>query len=195
MSEQVRIGISYASAGTGLLWDEPHAEQHIRSFIPQNRRQGPVVGILDIGESRPTPIVLDHAVLAIAEDAKVGRYGSFSLFVIAKDEDTRNIIGDLATSRNVAVFVGDSLGNLSDAEPKGLLTTNDYNTLEIVAQAGGTVTAVELADTVEIEKNAAGNRLSSLHKKGYLQRIARPHPSGDVFIDPRSVNLESKQAE
>ena len=174
MSKRVRIGISYASASTGILWDESHAVEHIHSFIPQDRRQGPVVGILDIGESRLTPIVLDRAVLAIAEDAKVGRYGSFSLFVISKDEDTRNIIGDLAMSRNVAVFVGTSLGDLGDAEPKGLLTTNDCHTLEIVAKSGGTVTAVEFADSVAIENNAAGNRLSSLHKKGYLQRVARP---------------------
>ena len=196
MSEQVRIDVRIASRGTGSkVWDDPHAEQFIRSYIPQDRQQGPMVGILDFGESCPTPIVLHRAVLDVAEDVKVGRYGSFTYFVVSEDEDTRSLIGELAAQRNVAVFVGASCSDLSDAEPTGLLTPMDYKTMDLVSEAGGTVTAVDFADRVGIEKTAAGNRLSSLHKKGYLQRIARPHPSGDVFVDPRSISFPSTKSE
>ena len=99
------------------------------------------------------------------------------------------MISDIATSQNVAMFVSSSPTDLEHAEPVGELTAKDIETLNLVLKAGGTVTAVELAHQVEIEKTAAGNRLVSLHKKGYLQRVERPHPVGDLFIDPRSVQL------
>ncbi len=59
----------------------------------------------------------------------------------------------------------------------------------MVLEAGGTVTAAGLAAKVSIEKTAAGNRLASLQKKGYLQRMVLPHPASDLFVDPRSVRL------
>ena len=71
----------------------------------------------------------------------------------------------------------------------GLLTARDRETLDLVAEAGGTATALSLSEQVSIEKTAAGNRLVSLHKKGYLQRVPQPHPAGDFFVDPRSVQL------
>ena len=63
----------------------------------------------------------------------------------------------------------------------------------LVSQAGGTVTALSLAEQVNIEKTAAGNRLVTLQKKGYLQRVEQPHPAGDLFVDPRSVHLTSQK--
>ena len=51
------------------------------------------------------------------------------------------------------------------------------------------LTAAEFARQVGIEQTTAGNRLVSLHKKGYLQRVERPHPIGDLFMDPRSIRF------
>ena len=76
-----------------------------------------------------------------------------------------------------------------NAEPAGDLTIKDREILEVVLKAGGTMTATELAQRLQIEQTTAGNRLIALNKKGYLQRIERPHPIGDQFVDPRSVHL------
>ena len=103
------------------------------------------------------------------------------------------MIGDVAASRNVALFVSSSSADLKDAEPVGVLTAKDRETLRLVSQAGGAVTALGLAEQVNIEKTAAGNRLVSLQKKGYLQRVEQPHPTGDFFVDPRSVHLNSQE--
>jgi len=61
----------------------------------------------------------------------------------------------------------------------------------LVLQAGGTVTAAQLADRLGVENTTAGNRLIGLQKKGYLQRIERPHPIGDQFLDARSVRFDA----
>ena len=148
-----------------------------------------MLGVLDIGAVRPTPGVLRNMVVTVGEDIKAGRYGDFSLFICSQDEDTRSVIGDIAASRNVAMFVCSSSTDLEDAEPVGLLTARDHETLRLVSEAGGTVTASGLAGHIDIEQTAAGNRLVSLHKKGYLQRVERPHPEGDLFVDPRSVRM------
>lgn len=99
------------------------------------------------------------------------------------------MIGDVAAARDVAVFVCSSSSDLKHAEPAGALTARDRETLHLVSQAGGTVTAFSLAEQVNIEKTAAGNRLVSLQRKGYLQRVEQPHPAGDFFVDPRSIHL------
>ena len=125
--------------------------------------------------------------MTVGEDVKAGRYGDFSLFICSEDEDTRSVIGDVASAQNVAMFVCSSSSDLEHAEPVGVLTAKDRDTLRLVSEAGGTVTALGFAKEAKIEKTAAGNRLVSLQKKGYLQRVEQPHPAGDFFVDPRSV--------
>ena len=77
-------------------------------------------------------------------------------------------------------------------EAVGDLTAMDRETLSLVLRAGGTVTAAEFAEQLGAEQTTAGNRLVTLHKKGYLQRVERPHPFGDQFVDPRSVRFDLK---
>ena len=191
MSASLHFDVKFVPAGTGAgVWDDPYADQLVQKFMPPNRRHGPMLGVLQFGAVRPTPVVLRNMVVTVGEDVKAGRYGDFSLFICSEDEDTRNVIADIATAQNIAMFVCASSSELADAEPAGVLTANDGETLELVAETGGTVTALSLAAHIGIEKTAAGNRLVSLQKKGYLQRVKRPHPEGDLFIDPRSVHLE-----
>jgi predicted ArsR family transcriptional regulator len=83
--------------------------------------------------------------------------------------------------------------HLEQAETVGDLTVNDRETLRLVLQAGGTVTAAELAEQLGIEQTTAGNRLVALNKKGYLLRVERPHPVGHQFFDVRSVDLEVRK--
>ena len=190
MSKEIAFDIKFVPMGTGSdVWDHPFVDQLIRRFMPHNRHHGPMLGVLHMGAARPAPGVLQDLVVTVGEDVKAGRYGSCSLFISSEDEDTRSVIGDVAASRNVALFVCASFADLEHAEPAGVLTARDRETLDLVAEAGGTATALSLAERVGIEKTAAGNRLVSLHRKGYLQRVPQPHPAGDLFVDPRSVHL------
>ena len=190
MSDPVHFDVKFVPAVTGpVVWDDPHAGQVVQRFMPPDRQHGPMLGVLHMGAARPTPRVLRDMVVTIGEDVKAGRYGDFTLFICSEDEDTRFVIGDIATSSNVAMFVCSSSMELDHAEPVGVLTIKDHETLRLVSEAGGTVTSLAFADHVGIEKTAAGNRLVSLQKKGYLQRVERPHPAGDLFVDPRSVHL------
>ena len=192
MGESLYFDVKVVPAGTGMMgvWDHPYPDQLVQRFMPPDRRHGPMLGILQFGGIRPTPAILRNMVVTVGEDVKAGRYGDFSLFVCSEDEDTRNVIGDIAAAQNIAMFVCASPSRLTDAEPVGVLTANDTETLGLVAKTGGTVTAPSLAADAGIEKTAAGNRLVSLQKKGFLQRVERPHPEGDLFVDPRSVHIE-----
>ena len=191
MFKPIPFDVKFVPVGTGpAVWDDPYVDQLIHRFMPHDRKHGPMLGVLHMGLARPTPGVLRNLVVTVGEDVKAGRYGScFSLFICSEDEDTRSVIGDVAAASNVALFVSSSSAHLEDAEPVGVLTAKDRETLGLVMQAGGTVTALSLAEQVNIEKTAAGNRLVSLQKKGYLQRVEQPHPAGDLFVDPRSVHL------
>ena len=194
MSGAIPFDVKFVPVGTGpAVWDDPYVDQLIHRFMPHDRKHGPMLGVLHMGAVRPTPGVLRDLVVTVGEDVKAGRYGNFSLFICSEDEDTRSVIGDVAASRNVALFVCSSSTDLKDAEPVGVLTAKDRETLHLVSQAGGTVTALSLAEQVNIEKTAAGNRLVTLQKKGYLQRVEQPHPAGDLFVDPRSVHLTSQK--
>ena len=191
MSQAIPFDVRFIPAATGsAIWDDdPYIDELIHNFLPQSRDFGPMLGILLMGAARPTPSVLRNLILTMGEDVKAGRYGNCSLFICSEDNDTRSVIGDVAAARDVPLFLCSSSSDLEDAEPVGVLTPSDRETLNLVAQAGGTVTAMSLAEQVDIAKTAAGNRLVSLHKKGYLQRVEQPHPTGDLFVDPRSVHL------
>ena len=190
MSDAIPFDVKFVPAATGSsVWDNPYVDHVIHRFMPHDRKHGPMLGVLHMGAARPTPVVLRNLVVTVGEDVRAGRYGNFSLFICSEDEDTRSVIGDVAASRNVAMFVCSSYSDLEQAEPVGVLTAKDHETLRLVSEAGGTVSAFGFAKQVNIEKTAAGNRLVSLHKKGYLQRVERPHPAGDLFVDPRSVRL------
>lgn len=188
--DDIRFDIRFVPAGTGsAVWDDPHAETVIQRFMPRDRMHRPTIGIVHLGGVRPTPGVLRNVVVTLGEDIKAGRYGEFSLIVSSEDAATRSVISDIAASQNVAVFVCASPSAIDEAEPVGGLTLKDRETMNLVLKAGGTVTAMDFAQQNGVEQTTAGNRLVSLHKKGYLQRVTRPHPVGDLFIDPRSMRL------
>ena len=196
MSDAVRFEVRFVPAGTGpAVWDDPYADHVVHRFMPPGRKHAPMLGVVHMGAVRPTPPVLRNVVITVAEDVKAGRYGDCSLFVCSQDEDTRSVIGDLALSQNVAMFLCSTYADLKYAEPVGGLTAKEHETLRLVSNAGGTVNALGLAKQIGIEQTAAGNRLVSLQKKGFVQRVERPHPAGDLFVDPRSVVPENSTAD
>lgn len=192
--EQVKFEVRFVNAGTGsALWDDPNANgcwnRVIERVMPRNRQHGPMIGILDLAKLRPTPVVLQDVIVAIGEDVRAGRYGNFTFVVSSEDDATRSVLSDIASAQDLAMFVSSSPAHLEQAKPVGDLTVKDRETLRLVLQAGGTVTAAELAEQLGIEQTTAGNRLVALNKKGYLLRVERPHPVGDQFFDVRSVDL------
>ena len=188
MSDAVNFDVKFVPAGTGpAVWDDPYADQVVHRFMPPERKHPPMLGVIHMDAVRPTPMVLRNVVVTPAEDVKAGRYGSCSLFICSQDEDTRSVIGDIAASQNVAVFLCSAYSDLEYAEPVGVLTAKEHETLGLVFEAGGTVNALDLTKRIGIEKTAASNRLVSLQKKGFVLRVERPHPAGDLFVDPRSL--------
>ena len=191
MENAVNFEIRIVPAGTGSsVWDDSSAVHMVDRFMPEGRHHGPMIGILHLGQARPTPGVLQSVITEIGENVRAGRYGEFSFVVSSQDSATRDIVSDMARSRDLALFVTTSAANFEDAVPVGSLTEAEHQTLRLVMQAGGTVTASEFAAHLGVEQTTAGNRLVALHKKGYLQRVKRPHPSGDQFLDPRSVRMK-----
>lgn len=188
----IQFEVRLVPAGTGsAVWDDPHANSVVQRFMPRERKHGPMIGILHMGDVHPAPNVLRNVIVTIGEDVRDGHYGNFSFVVSSEDVSTRTVISDIASAQNLPIFVSSSSTHLEQAEPVGDLTAKERETLSLVLRAGGTVTAAELAQQVGIEQTTAGNRLISLHKKGYLQRIERPHPIGDQFVDPRSIRFTS----
>ena len=190
--DQVTFEVKFVNAGTGsAVWDDPSGcgswNRVIERVMPRDRRHGPMIGILDLSKLRPTTVVLRDVIVSIGEDVRAGRYGNFTFVVSSEDDATRSIVADIASAKEVAMFVSSSQTRLELAEPVVDLTANDRETLRLVLKAGGTVTAAELAEELGIEQTTAGNRLIGLNKKGYLQRQERPHPIGDQFLDARSV--------
>lgn len=189
--DPIHFDLRLVPAGTGpSVWDDPNAVRIVQRFMPQDRLHGPMLGILHLGATRPTPGVLRDVIVTVGEDVRAGRYGSFTLVVSSEDSATRSVITDMATAQGLGFYISSSPTDLEGAEAVGGITQKERETLKLVMQAGGTVTAAELAANENIEQTTAGNRLIALHKKGYLQRIERPHPVGDQFVDPRSVKLE-----
>jgi hypothetical protein len=195
--DQIAFEVKFVNAGTGsAVWDDPDASgswnRVIERIMPRDRRHGPMIGILDLAKLRPTPVVLQDVIMTIGEDVRAGRYGNFTFIVSSADDATRSIVCDIATAKkDVAIFVSSSPSHLEQAEPAGDLTVKDRETLGLVLRAGGTVTAAELAEQLGVEQTTAGNRLIALNKKGYLQRVERPHPIGDQFFDARSIRLNA----
>jgi len=184
----INFEVRFVPAGTGsAVWDNPHVEQLIHRFMPPDRKHGPMIGILHLGALRPTPSVLREVIVKVGEDIRAGRYGNFTFVVSSEDLATQAIVTDIATAQDLALFIASSPTHLETAEPVGALTAGDRETMDLVLSIGGTMTASELAERLGVEQTTAGNRLIALSKKGYLQRLERPHPSGDLFVDPRSV--------
>lgn len=187
----INFEVKFVPVGTGYgVWDDPQGERLVQQFMPAHREHGPMIGILHLGKVRPTPNILHNVIVPIGEDVRAGKYGNFAFIVSTEDDATRNILRDVAASQDLPIFVAASATQLKKAEPIGALTAKDRETMNCVLSSGGTVTATQFATNLGIEQTTAGNRLIGLAKKGYLQRVERPHPAGDQFVDPRSVRFE-----
>lgn len=135
-----------------------------------------------------SPGALKEMIVPLGQAVRAGTYGTAALIVVTTDDGTVEFIEALAAKHELPIFLSSSSQEpLANAKPIGALTTAEMQTYGIVRSAGGQVTSSRVANIAGIEVNAAVNRLTSLAKKGYVHRIARPRREGDAFVDLLSV--------
>ena len=78
MSEAIPFDVKFVPVGTGVaVWDDPYVDQVIHRFMPQDRKHGPMLGVVQMGAARPTPGVLRNLVVTVGEDVKAGPIRQF----------------------------------------------------------------------------------------------------------------------
>lgn len=179
--------------GTGAaVWRDPKAAAIRRdSEFPPVSGGAPRIGILDFGEIQPVPAALREFLVPLGEGIRSGRYGTFSLFVTAPDDATREFVRYLSTARDFPIYIAPSVARVSEATPAGELTVTERDTLDVLARCGGTLTATQFAATTDTNVTTAGNRLINLARRGYVHRIPQSGRAGDLFVDPRAIHGHS----
>jgi DNA-binding MarR family transcriptional regulator len=147
----------------------------------------PTALVLNLEGRFPSTGVLLELIMPLAQAAKAGTYGPFSLVVCTQDDSVRTIVQALAQAHDLPIFLARSTRELDDAEPLGSLTPTEHETLGVLNSLGGRATISTFADATGLESNAATNRLVSVLNKGFVQRVERPRRQGQLFLDPRAA--------
>jgi len=178
------------TVGTGAhVWVDPEAAAIRRdSEFPPVSSGAPRISILDFGDIVPTPAALREFLVPLGEGVRAGRYGTtFSLFVTTPDDATREFVQYLSNARDFPIYIAPSVERLGEATPAGELTATERETLDVLARAGGTLTATQFASSTGTGVTTAGNRLINLARRGYVLRIPQSGRAGDLFVDPRTL--------
>lgn len=142
-----------------------------------------------------SPAALQELLLPLAREIRNGSYGPVTLIVVTSDDATVAYLDWLARQHELTFFIVPTAdAPLHEARPVGALTITDLQTLDTLKSAGGTMTSSGLAGLSGIEVNAAVNRLAKLASKGYVYRVSRARPEGDVFLDPRISGESARSA-
>ena len=176
---------------TGPWFDQPRAEEFRKAAFPPTAAESPTVFVLDLNDVYPYTNVLDTYVLTLAREVREGIHGQVSVVVKTANMALRHQVSMLADVNKVPLFLAALSAPLhvSEAEPAGL-AASDKETIEVVGELGGRVSAAVLAQKLGLRHTAALNRLNGLVSKGYLHRIRRPGRTSDLFVDPRFPSLE-----
>jgi hypothetical protein len=164
--------------------------------VPPTHPESPTIVMVDLNDASPTWDVLQAYLLPVAEDIKRGKLGDAVLVATSGNVGTRQLLQSWAVENDVPMYLAPYLPpaanqtGLPAAQPAGPLTPSDQETLGAISDMGGRVRASQIAKRLGIQLTAASNRLSSLHKKGYILRTDKPGRDGDEFIDPRFPSLK-----
>lgn len=104
------------------------------------------------------------------------------LVVATTQPAVARVVDMLARALDVTLFVTPSADRLEEAEPVGRVTPVELESLSTLRVLGGRVTASRFADAASIEVTAAGNRLTKLANRGYVNRISRSRRDGDEYV-------------
>lgn len=103
--------------------------------------------------------------------------------VVATDQPSVvRVVQMVAAADELPLYVMPTGGDLSLARPAGRLTPTEADSLTLLARLGGEVTANRFAQEASLELTAAGNRLASLAKRGYVLRVPRSRRDGDLYV-------------
>jgi hypothetical protein len=147
----------------------------------------PTIVALDLEGRIPSVAELVELVVPLAQAARAGSLGPLALVVCTSNPPTREVLRALAQQNDLALFVAPSTDRLTEAEPFGVLTPTERETLEVMHRLGGVVTVAKFADATGLGPSAATNRLVGVQQKGFVQKIERPRAAGSIFLDPRGA--------
>ncbi len=155
-------------------------------FAPSEQ---PATLILDLSYNAPLAGALEDAIVSIARKTQNGEYGRARLVVCTPDPRLQNVLKGLALLQGLSFFIASSPATIHSAQPAAPVTVTELQSLQILQSLGGVASSTVFAENVGIELTAAGNRLVSLERQGYLHRIKRPGREGDLYLDPRAVEI------
>jgi hypothetical protein len=174
-------------ATTGLLDDVEEIRRFRDWLLNPSGVSEPTALVVNLEGRFPTPSVLLELVLPLARAVRSGAHGPLALVVCTEDEGTRTVLRALAEANNLSFYLAPSAAEIEAAEPVGSLTPTDLETLRVIRGLGGRTTVASFAKSAGLEVNAATNRLTNLHHKGFVQRVDRSRGEGRLFLDPRAA--------
>lgn len=168
---------------TAAWWDRDVADAFAQTAYEPRR-----------GEWWVLPLVLQGAqweigsadlILQPASAIPSGAFGNVSCVVVASDSHLKNYVRVVAMNSGAPIWISDSWSDyIHRAEPAGPLTESERETLEALRERGGEATASQIAEQLQLEPAAAGNRLAGLERKGFVFRQRRSKREGDLFLVP-----------
>jgi hypothetical protein len=175
------------SARTGDMTD-PEEVVHIIEQLKPGTGEGPHLAILDLSGKLFSPASLRHLVVPLGQQLRGGTFGDMKVVIVSADPALLEQVAFLAREHQLPIFIATSRdpAAVEKAIPAGDLTPSESETLNYVRDLGGMTTVARLADAMNLETNAATNRLVNVDRKGYLYRIKRNRQLGDLFVDPRT---------
>jgi DNA-binding MarR family transcriptional regulator len=148
--------------------------------------------VLDFNDVVPTVQVLDRTLQHFAAGIRSGFYGASAVVVSCQSLPVRRWVELWAAAENLPIYLSQSTTSLSliQAQPAMQLSATERATLKSVLDAGGSVTAPEIARTSGLKPSAAINRLNTLEGKGLLFRQTQTGKRPDVYVDFRAASIE-----
>lgn len=180
------VRVIFPGTSGGVWTDRAEAARYRDLFFPPTVASEWTIGVLDLTGMLPTPGVLQDLLLPLAQRVRGGMYGQLVLVVRTHDAGVADFLRYLSKEYSLPMFLSPAFEALSSAQPIGALTSTEHTTLNVLAGMGGAVTASQLAQAVNIEPTAAGNRLVGLASKGFLHRLPSQHSRADLFVDFRA---------
>jgi hypothetical protein len=175
------------SAATGDLTN-PEQVVHVLEDLRPGTGEGPNLAILDLSGKLFSPASLRHLVVPLGQQVLGGVFGQMKVVIVSSDPAVLEQVALLAREHKLPLFLAASRdpSAIEQAIPAGNLTPSEVETLNYIRDLGGITTVARLAEAMNLESNAATNRLVNVDRKGYLYRIKRNRQIGDLFVDPRT---------
>jgi len=175
------------SAATGDLTD-PEQVIHVVEDLKPGTGEGPHLAILDLSGKLFSPASLRQLIVPFGQQILGGVFGQMKVVIVSADPAVLEQVALLAREHQLPFFLAVSRdpAAVEQAMPAGDLTPSEAETLNYIRELGGMTTVARLAEAMNLESNAATNRLVNVDRKGYLYRIKRNRQLGDLFVDPRT---------